>query len=206
METYENEQRIQSNEQRNQSNMGDLQNQETNPSTQQQQASYDNDGMMSPKSGNMNEDDEEMDDEDAPLPTVAQVQAKFEAEGSIPTVKLPGLDRLNDTFTDDLPTVNDLLKKDIIGTGTPLSDLAFSRPIKSIVDGISLNQKFVFIGRLFDGDINSYNKAVEELDNCINFSEAKNLMNKSLAPKYNWIMAAEEANDFLEVVGRKFQV
>ena len=151
-------------------------------------------------------DDEEMDDEDAPLPTVAQVQAKFEAEGLVANTKLPGLDRLNDTFTDDLPTVNDLLKKEIIGTGTPLSDLAFSRPIKSIVDGISLNQKFVFIGRLFNGDINSYNKAVEELDNCLNFSEAKNLMNKALAPKYNWIMAAEEANDFLEVVGRKFQV
>lgn len=151
-------------------------------------------------------DDEEMDDEDAPLPTVAQVQAKFDKEGPVANIKLPGLDRLNDTFTDDLPTVNDLLKKEIIGTGTPLSDLAFSRPIKSIVDGISLNQKFVFIGRLFDGDINSYNKAVEELDNCLNFSEAKNLMNKSLAPKYNWIMAAEEANDFLEVVGRKFQV
>jgi hypothetical protein len=30
-------------------------------------------------------------------------------------------------------------------------------------------------------------------------------MNKALAPKYNWIMAAEEANDFLEVVSRKFQ-
>lgn len=151
-------------------------------------------------------DDEDMDDEDAPLPTVAQVQAKFEAERPLKNTKLSGLDRLNDTFTDDLPTVNDLLKKEIIGTRTPLSDLAFSRPIKSIVDGISLNQKFVFIGRLFDGDINSYNKAVEELDNCLNFSEAKSLMNKALAPKYNWIMAAEEANDFLEVVGRKFQV
>jgi hypothetical protein len=150
-------------------------------------------------------DDEELDDEDAPLPTVAQVQAKFEQDGPLPDVKLPGLDRLNDTFTDDLPTVNDLLKKEVIGTGTPLSDLAFSRPIRSIVDGVSLNQKFVFIGRLFEGDINAYNKAVEDLDNCINFSDAKNLMNKALAPKYNWIMAAEEANDFLEVVGRKFQ-
>jgi hypothetical protein len=150
-------------------------------------------------------DDEELDDEDAPLPTVAQVQARFEQEGPIADVKLPGLDRLNDTFTDDLPTVNDLLKKEVINSGTPLSDLAFSRPIRSIVDGVSLNQKFVFIGRLFEGDINAYNKAVEDLDNCINFTDAKNLMNKALAPKYNWIMAAEEANDFLEVVGRKFQ-
>ena len=35
-------------------------------------------------------DDEEMDDEDAPLPTVAQVQAKFEAEGLVANTKLPG--------------------------------------------------------------------------------------------------------------------
>lgn len=149
--------------------------------------------------------EDELDDEDTPLPTVAQVQAKFDQEGPIPDIKLPGLDRLNDTFTDDLPTVNDLLKKEVIGNRTPLSDLAFSRPIKSIVDGVSLNQKFVFIGKLFEGDINSYNKAVEDLDNCLNFGDAKNLMNKALAPKYNWIMAAEEANDFLEVVSRKFQ-
>lgn len=148
---------------------------------------------------------EELNDEDAPLPTVSQVQAKFDQEGPVIPVKLPGVDRLNDTFTDDLPTVNDLLRKEIVGNATPLSDLAFSRPIKSIVDGVSLNQKFVFIGRLFDGDINSYNKAVEDLDNCLSFGEAKNLMNKALAPKYNWIMAAEEANDFLEVVGRKFK-
>ena len=150
-------------------------------------------------------DNEELDDENVPLPTVAQVQAKFDQQGTIPAIKLPGLDRLNDTFTDDLPTVNDLLKNEVIGNQTPLSDLAFSRPIKSIVDGVSLNQKFVFIGRLFEGDINAYNKAVEELDNCLNFGEAKNLMNKALATKYNWIMAAEEANDFLEVVGRKFK-
>jgi hypothetical protein len=166
----------------------------------------DNSAMkMSQSFFDIDPDNEDLDDEDAPLPTVAQVQAKFDQEGPIASVKLPGFDRLNDTFTDDLPTVNDLLKKEVVSNATPISDLAFSRPIKSIVDGVSLNQKFVFIGRLFDGDINSYNKAVEDLDNCLNFGEAKNLMNKALAPKYNWIMAAEEANDFLEVVGRKFQ-
>lgn len=56
METYENEQR-------NQMSTGDLSTQPTDPRTQQQQTSYDNEGMMSPKSGNMNEDDEDMEDE-----------------------------------------------------------------------------------------------------------------------------------------------
>ena len=150
--------------------------------------------------------DLEPDDEEIPLPTIAQVQVKFVQDATTShSIKLPGFDRLNDTFTDDLPTVNDLLKNEVTGNQTPLSDLAFSRPIKSIVDGVSLNQKFIFIGRLFEGDIIAYNKAVEDLDNCLNFVEAKNLMNKALAPKYNWVMVAEEANDFLEVVGRKFK-
>lgn len=148
---------------------------------------------------------EDLDDEDVPLPTVDKIQAEIDRKGTPAEVKLPGLDRLNDTFTGDLPTVNDLLKRDAIVGGTPLADLAFNRPIKSIADGVSLNQKFVFIGKLFDGDINAYSNAIDKIDACANLSDAKNFMNKLLAPKYNWISVAEEANDFLEVVARKFQ-
>ena len=149
--------------------------------------------------------DEESDDEDAPLPTVDKIQAAIDREGTPADIKIPKIDNLNDSFVGDLPTVNDLLKKETIVGGAPLSELTFNRPIKSIADGISLNQKFVFIGRLFDGDINAYNNAIDKLDTCSNFSEAKSFMNKSLATKYNWITVAEEANDFLEVVGRKYQ-
>ena len=86
-----------------------------------------------------------------------------------------------------------------------MSDLAFNRQIKSIADAISLNQKFIFTGKLFEGDVNAYTRAIEDLDKCSSYLEAKNIMNKVLAPKFNWVMAAEEANDFLEIVSRKFQ-
>lgn len=56
METYENEQR-------NQMGTENSSNQQLDPRTQRQQASYDNEDMMSPKNGNMNEDDDEMDDD-----------------------------------------------------------------------------------------------------------------------------------------------
>ncbi|MEA5256579.1 hypothetical protein VB264_02215 [Arcicella aquatica] len=148
--------------------------------------------------------EDELDDENAPLPTVDKIQAEIDRKGTPAEMKLPGLDRLNDTFVGDLPTVNDLLKRDNVAGGTPLADLAFNRPIKSIADGVSLNQKFVFIGKLFDGDINAYSNAIDKIDACSNLSDAKNYMNKYLAPKYNWISVAEEANDFLEVVARKF--
>lgn len=151
------------------------------------------------------EPEEDLDDEDVPLPTVDKIQAEIDRKGTPAEIKLPGIDRLNDTFIGDLPTVNDLLKRDAIVGGTPLADLAFNRPIKSIADGVSLNQKFVFIGKLFDGDINAYSNAIDKIDACGNLSDAKSYMNKFLAPKYNWISVAEEANDFLEVVARKFQ-
>ncbi|MGX7688510.1 hypothetical protein [Flectobacillus sp. BAB-3569] len=142
-------------------------------------------------------------EEHEPLPTVAAIQAQIDKEGTPADIRIPS--KLNDAFTDELPTVNDLLRKEVISQGTPLSDLAFNRQIKSIADAISLNQKFIFIGKLFEGDVNAYTRAVEDLDRCTSYLEAKNIMNKVLAPKFNWVMAAEEANDFLEIVGRKFQ-
>lgn len=141
-------------------------------------------------------------EEHDPLPTVAAIQAQIDKEGTPADIRIPS--KLNDAFTDELPTVNDLLRKEVISQGTPLSDLAFNRQIKSIADAISLNQKFIFIGKLFEGDVNAYSKAIEDLDRCTSYLEAKNIMNKVLAPKFNWVMAAEEANDFLEIVGRKF--
>lgn len=137
-----------------------------------------------------------------PLPTVAAIQAQIDKEGTPADIRIPS--KLNDAFTDELPTVNDLLRKEVISQGTPLSDLAFNRQIKSIADAISLNQKFIFIGKLFEGDVNAYSRAIDDLDKCTSYLEAKNIMNKVLAPKFNWVMAAEEANDFLEIVGRKF--
>lgn len=142
-------------------------------------------------------------EDDTPLPTVSYVQAKIEKEGIPEYVKETAPSSLNASFHNDLPTVNDLVSKEIIGSGK--SELAFNRPVKSIADAVTLNQKFLFIGKLFEGDINAYNKALEALDACATFMDAKNIMNKSLAPKYNWIMAAEEANDFLEMVSRRFQ-
>lgn len=143
------------------------------------------------------------DEDHDPLPTVAAIQAQIDKEGTPADIRIPS--KLNDTFSDELPTVNDLLRKEVIGQGTALSDLAFNRQIKSIADAISLNQKFIFTGKLFEGDVNAYTRAIEDLDKCSSYLEAKNIMNKVLAPKFNWVMAAEEANDFLEIVSRKFQ-
>ncbi len=149
-------------------------------------------------------------EDDEPLPTVSAVKQNsfvYEEEDTLPTVSSikqnvsPYTATLNDNFHQEAPTVNEFLSKTTTDT---LADYHTKTAINSIGEAISLNQKFVFIGKLFDGDIVAYNQSIQELDQCLTFGEAKSIMNKRLAPRYNWIMAAEEADDFLEITRRKF--
>jgi hypothetical protein len=150
-------------------------------------------------------DDE--DDKETPLPTVESIKktvaevapAEVPTPTPVPTHELT----LNDNFSNELPTVNDILKRET-STETYAEYFQNKMPVASIADAVSLHQKFTFIAKLFDGDLNSYNAAIAELDQCLTFGEAKNIMNRKLAPKFNWIMAAEEADEFLDLVNRKF--
>jgi hypothetical protein len=141
------------------------------------------------------------DDEAAPLPTLESLRSSQHIEQIVRRPE-PETTTINERLYQDLPTVNDILSRE--SNNATWADTQSRTAIKSIAEGISLNQKFTFIGKLFDGDIHSYHAALAELDQCLTFGDAKNIMNRKLAPKFNWIMAAEEADEFLEIVSRKF--
>ncbi len=110
---------------------------------------------------------------------------------------------LNQQFV-EVKTVKELLEKETENVFS-VHHLNTNNKVDSISASISLNKKFIFIGRLFGGDINAYNKSLEELDNFTNFLDARNYINKSLSPNYNWMMATEEAEEFLELVANRFK-
>lgn len=85
-----------------------------------------------------------------------------------------------------------------------LSDFHQKRKIDSIKGNISLNQKFLFINNLFGSDSNIFNGAIEELENCSNFSEAKEQMIKKYLPKYKWDLNSPEAEEFFDILKRRF--
>ncbi len=85
-----------------------------------------------------------------------------------------------------------------------LSDFHQKRKIDSIKGNISLNQKFLFINNLFGSDSNIFNGAVEELENCSSFSEAKEQMIKKYLPKYKWDLNSPEAEEFFDILKRRF--
>ncbi len=140
-----------------------------------------------------------------PAPEPARSEPAFVANGqpngNSGGVSVPG--SLNEQFQSEQPTVNEVLAKD-----APAETLAgaFQRkPVESIHQSISLNQKFTFINQLFNGDSVAYHIAIDDLEHCRGFAEAKELMNRVYGPKYHWRMNPDEADEFYEIVQRRFQ-
>ena len=80
-----------------------------------------------------------------------------------------------------------------------LSTKIKSKPITNIADAIGINDKFIFIKELFNGNENKYNETIEVLNNATNFNDAYNY----LMGNFNWDMDNSLVQILLELIRRK---
>lgn len=99
------------------------------------------------------------------------------------------------------PTLNDKFELE----AKTLADLHEEKGIESIIDGISINHKYMFLQELFEGDNDSFNSAVEEVEQCSSFDEAVELLVQTYAKKYEWDMNSDEVKELLKVIFRRFR-
>jgi hypothetical protein len=76
--------------------------------------------------------------------------------------------------------------------------------INSIHNAISLNQKFIFVGDLFGGDVTQFQSWVEVLDRASSKEEALQFIHENIASKYGWDFGTEAVQEFMEIVERRF--
>ncbi len=78
------------------------------------------------------------------------------------------------------------------------------KPVTSIKEAIGINEKFLFINELFNGDLNAYNDAVNHLNSCPSIHEAFELLNK-LTIEFQWDgqRSAETIERFADLVQRR---
>jgi hypothetical protein len=124
-------------------------------------------------------------------------QAKLETKNSTKLEEVPAT--LNDTYQTNNPTYNDHLK---VADSPTLVDIHQNAPIKSLAGAISLNQKFVFINKLFNGDSAAYAETIEILEKCKNSKEAIELLKYKYAPKYHWNLNGDEADELIDILNR----
>jgi hypothetical protein len=83
-----------------------------------------------------------------------------------------------------------------------LSSRLQTKPISNIQNAVGLNDKFLFINELFNGDADKYNETIETLNNATHFNEAYNF----LVENFEWDMDNELVQKILDLIRRKLIV
>jgi len=96
------------------------------------------------------------------------------------------------------PVLNDLLAPE---NQMSIADMHEQQKIESLSKGITLNQRFMFVNVLFDGDVAKFNNTVVEIDGLVDLDEAKHYLNTRFV---NWNEAAHEVEEFMKVLERRF--
>ncbi len=109
-------------------------------------------------------------------------------------------ERLNDKLNANTETINDKM----VRSEKTLLEVHQSTKIGNITSAISLNQRFLFTNNLFAGNIQAFNHALDELELCKDFGEAKELLLKKYVPKYLWDITSAEAEEFIDIIKRRF--
>jgi hypothetical protein len=118
-----------------------------------------------------------------------------------PVIEKPKEDeRLNDRFNANNETINDKM----VRSEKTLLEVHQSTKIGNITNAISLNQRFLFTNNLFAGNIQAFSHALDELELCKDFGEAKELLLKKYVPKYLWDITSAEAEEFIDIIKRRF--
>lgn len=90
------------------------------------------------------------------------------------------------------------------GNITTLADIHYKRPIENIKKHISINQRFMFVNELFEGNADAFNQAVETLDQCQARPEAMELIYERYGKRNGWDMESEEVLEFVEIISKRY--
>jgi hypothetical protein len=74
----------------------------------------------------------------------------------------------------------------------------------SIKKQLTLNQRFMFVNQLFEGNQQQFLQAVDQIDAFDNKQEADKYIQKTFIESYDWDLESEEVQEFLELVDKKF--
>lgn len=77
------------------------------------------------------------------------------------------------------------------------------KPITDLSEAIGLNQKFLFMNDLFEGENNLYKEAIKTLNSFSSYFEADEYINV-LSSRHSWDSTSRTVKDFIELVERRY--
>jgi len=99
------------------------------------------------------------------------------------------------------PSLNDLLAKTHARTDEPVK-----APIADLKQGVSLNEKLLFIKDLFKGYNLAYSEAIDIINKMNSFEAADSFLQSNYAVKNDWASKQSTVDQFYELLNRRFKV
>lgn len=143
------------------------------------------------------------------IATVGSAEPKQE-EKAVKTTRKKSSHDLNTSF-EDKPTVGDTFGKEESlhkkfasnASSKTLADKLHHKPIADLKSAIGINEKFLFVNQLFDGNLQHYSSSVEKINSTNDLHTAKQIA-ADLAGQLNWDDKNEHVKNFMELVERRF--
>ena len=79
-----------------------------------------------------------------------------------------------------------------------------SKSLTDLKKSIGINERFVFVKELFEGDQQRYNKSIDLLNSFSAYEEARKHLHEELAAQMNWNMESKVFSDLSELIRRRF--
>lgn len=106
---------------------------------------------------------------------------------------------------EELPEDQSLNEKLVADPGsTSLAEKLKRQPINDLLTAIGINQKFLFMNDLFEGERDQFHHSLDELNKFDSFLDADNYIKNNLMVKYNWDMENKSVVRFMELVERRY--
>ncbi len=106
--------------------------------------------------------------------------------------------------TEEIKTVNDAFSDDKSGVQNLASQFQEKQKMNSLQKGISINQRYVFIKELFNGEADDYNRFIAKIDTIQSFEEADSFIKTEIIPQYNWSENEAEQKAFYQLLAKKY--
>lgn len=85
-----------------------------------------------------------------------------------------------------------------------LADHLRKKSIQKLADSIALNERFLYSNELFNGNMEAFNRALNELDHIASKEDADRFINVQLKENNEWDMDSETVLNFISLVERRF--
>lgn len=144
-------------------------------------------------------------------PAPAREEQKPVVEGFDPMAETPTLlhqkapekkakKEINQVVSSDQPSLNDKLKQPKTEVAHKLQD----SPVKDLRRAIGINDRFVFLKELFNGDEVMYERSIKTINNFQVLQEAEFWINRELKLRLGWNDSKEAVQHFYQLVRRRF--